>query len=243
MQTAQILGQRLAVVLLVGSLVVTGCSKKQAPQESQTNVAASQQGSGSAPSENPVEPMNPSAPVAESVAPGRSEESSQPVEIPKVVMAEIDRAKCNLFVGDSAPHGELSQLSGGTQQISDLFGKKATVLVFWTSGAERYAALNAVNLLGDMQSEIESKYRDQGVAVVGIHVGPKSEETEKIIQESGANFTILIDTDGGFFRQFSAHQPPCLYLLDGSGRIVWLDVEYSRSAREALKQAVKALSQ
>ncbi len=243
MQNAQILGQRLTVVLLVGSLVVIGCSKKQAAQEAQTTVATAQQSAGSTPTEPNAEPMNPSGPVAESVIPGRSEDGDQAAEIPKVVMAEIDRAKCNLFVGDSAPHGELAELSGGTRQIADFFGRKATVLVFWTSGSDRYANLNAVNLLGDMQIDVQSKYYDQGVTVVGIHVGPKTEETEKIVQESGANFTILIDSDGGFFRQFSSHQPPCLYLLDHSGRIVWLDVEYSRSAREALKQAVKALSQ
>lgn len=233
---------RLAILVLLCLASVTSCSRHQDSQGNRAdtpNPAASQ----TATQKEPAEPMNPAAPVAEAISPSSSREGEQSLAIPKVVMAEIDRAKCKLFVDDAIPNGELRGFTGGSQQIKDLISNKGAVLVFWSSGADRYTSLNAANLLSDMQADIYAKFQEKGITVIGIHVGPNSQETEKIIAESGARFPILADDSGEYFRQFSDHQPPCLYLVDHSGKILWLDVEYSRSAREALKQAVTAITQ
>jgi len=243
MQLSILRWQRLAIIVVLSSVSVTGCPRKQDSQENRISTTVTSPASQAVMQKEPAEPMNPAAPVAESISPGASQAEGQSLEIPKVVMAEIDRAKCMLFVGDSVPNGELPEISGGARQMTDLFGKNATVLVFWNSGADRYANLNAVNLLSDMQADIYAKFQEKGITVVGIHVGPSSQEAEKIVQESGARFPILVDGSGDYFRQFSSHQPPCLYLVDHSGKILWLDVEYSRSAREALKRAVAVVAQ
>jgi peroxiredoxin len=243
MQAPYFSWKRVVLVALLGVVSLTGCPRKQETQRVPANAA-----SNSAPSQTTVdtersEPLGPALPVAEGVSPVQSQEGGQPLEIPKVVMAELDRAKCKLFVGDAAPNGELPAVSSDTHQVKDLFGKKATVLVFWNSGTDRYANMTAVNMLSDLEADINKRFKDAGVTVLGIHVGPKSTEVEKIIQDAGATFTNLIDQNGEFFQRFSDHQPPCLYLLDQSGTIVWLDIEYSRAVREAIKQAVTALAQ
>ena len=243
MQASYLSWKRVVLVALLGVVSLTGCPRKQEPQSMPNKAASSSIPSQATVDTNQSERLGAASPVAEAIPPVQSQQGGQPAQMPKVVMAELDRAKCKLFVGDAAPNGELPAVSSGTHQVKDLFGKKATVLVFWNSGADRYANMNATNMLSDLEADLYKRFKDAGVTVLGIHVGPKSPEMEKIIQDAGATFPNLIDENGDFFQQFSTHQPPCLYLLDQSGTIVWLDIEYNRAVREAIKQAVTALAQ
>lgn len=235
--------KRVVLVALLGIVSLTGCPRKQEPQSMPNNAASSSIPSQATGDTNQSERLGAASPVAEAIPPVQSQQGGQPAEMPKVVMAELDRVKCKLFVGDAAPDAELPTVTADTKRVKDLFGKNATVLVFWNSSADRYANMNAVNMLSDLEADIHKRFKDAGVAVLGIHVGAKSPEMEKIIQDAGATIPNLIDQNGDFFQQFSAHQPPCLFLLDQSGTIVWLDIEYNRAVRETVKQAVTALVQ
>ncbi|MGQ9505103.1 MAG: peroxiredoxin family protein [Thermogutta sp.] len=243
MQPTHLFWERILLVVVLGVVLMTGCSRKRGAQGPQKDGATKAVSSQAVLNTEPAEAIGPASPVAEAAPAVPPQNGDQPREIPKVVMAEIDRAKCKLFVGDAAPNVELVAFSGDKQQIRDLFGAKGTVLVFWHSSADRYANMNAANMLSDLEADVYKRFKDKGVSVVGIHVGPNSSEAKKIIDDSAVSFPNLVDENGEFFRQFSDQQPPCLYVLDHSGTIVWLDIEYTRAVREAMKQAAAALAE
>lgn len=243
MQPSQLFWNRILLVVGLSVVLMIGCSRKQGAQGPQKDGATKPASPQTVLNTEPAEPIGPALPVAEAMPSVPPQNGDRPREIPKVVMAEIDRAKCKLFVGDAAPNVELVAFSSDTQQIKDLFGAKGTVLLFWHSSADRYANMNAANMLSDLEADVYKRLKDKGVSVVGIHVGSNSAEAKQIIEDSGVSFPNLIDENGEFFRQFSDQQPPCLYVLDHSGTIVWLDIEYTRAVREAIKQAAAALAE
>ena len=52
--------------------------------------------------------------------------------MPHVLMSKGDEAACKVKVGDAMPAIELPKLGEtGKTKLADLFGKKATVVVFW----------------------------------------------------------------------------------------------------------------
>lgn len=166
-----------------------------------------------------------------------------PLEIPRVVMAEIDRAKCKVFVGDTIPEFTLEDLDGQPAQWKQFLGQSGTVVAFLSAGQTSRERLLTTNLLADLQEEILQPYGTAGIAVIGIHVGAPGEPLTQIIKDARAQFPILVDREGKLAMELTSHSPPTLYLLDASGKIVWLDIEYSRSVRENLRRAVAALVQ
>jgi hypothetical protein len=53
--------------------------------------------------------------------------------------------------------------------------------------------------------------------------------------------TTLLDPEGKAFAQVGSEKLPRVFVLDGAGKIVWFDLEYSHSTRRELKQAVQKL--
>nr|BAL54280.1 hypothetical protein HGMM_F14B06C24 [uncultured Planctomycetota bacterium] len=170
------------------------------------------------------------------------EPASKPeLKIPSVVMAEVDRAQCKLFVGDGAALAVLPNLDSQETDVKQLLGSKGTVLVFFSAGDSQRERLLASNLLADLQEDVVKVSGSSGISVVAIHVGDDKGQLAGLVKDAQAEFPVLIDRDGKYYSQFASHVPPALYLLDSSGKIVWLDIEYSRATRENLKQAVAAL--
>ncbi len=53
-------------------------------------------------------------------------------------------------------------------------------------------------------------------------------------------FPILLDAHGSLLAMVALAGLPRTYLLDASGKILWFDMEYSRSTRNDLIQAIEA---
>ena len=49
----------------------------------------------------------------------------------------------------------------------------------------------------------------------------------------------LVDADRAYFRQVATEKLPRTYLLDRNGKILWFDLEYSRSMRRELQNAIQ----
>ena len=56
-------------------------------------------------------------------------------------MTEGHKSLCLIGVGDQMPDVELPQVGGRRTKLADLYGKKATVVVFW-KGDRRMALTN-----------------------------------------------------------------------------------------------------
>ena len=157
-------------------------------------------------------------------------------QVPRVELSKSEQALCKLKVGDTMPKFDLPMLDGGNGALSDLLGKKLTVVVFW-KGDRRMSR----EQLADMGPDIIAPYADKGVAVVGIAVDEPAQNAQATLETAKASFPNLVDADGKAFAQVGSQRLPRTFVLDASGKVVWFDIEYSLMTRRELKQTLQAL--
>lgn len=159
-----------------------------------------------------------------------------PAVMPKVLLTAGHAATCLVKVGDKLPEADLPDVDGKNRKLSQLFGEEFTVVVFWKHGLP-----TAREELSDVGPQIVAAYGNRGVRVIGVCVGGTLQQARKDAQELGVNFPILVDTKGDFFARVATDKLPRTYLLDSTGKIVWFDLEYSRTTRRELQQALRFL--
>jgi peroxiredoxin len=155
--------------------------------------------------------------------------------MPDVLLTEAHAAACRVKVGDTIPDVSLPDLTGREQTLSKLLGEKLTVVVFWT-GSHAYA----VQELGDLGPDIVAPYGSLGVKVVAINEQDTPEAAKQMAEKAAANFPILIDAQGAALAAVGTQKLPRTYLLDSAGKILWFDIEYSRSTRRELQRAIRS---
>lgn len=169
-------------------------------------------------------------------APSQATEHNADATIPPVLLSKRHETLCKVKVGDAMPALELPSVQNAeVRKLSDLFGKRATVVVFWNN--ERRMALEQ---LADLVPEVVQPFTEKGVNVVGIAVKVPRPAAQATIRQSGAHFEHLLDADGRAFAQVGSEKLPRTYLLDAQGKILWFDIEYSPATRRELQQALQA---
>lgn len=164
-----------------------------------------------------------------------SDAESGPAEVPPVLLTEQHAALCRVKVGDAMPEIELPKVLGGNAKLSDLYGKGATVVVFWKGDRQM-----AVDELADLGPDVVQELGPRGVEVVGIAVNEPAATARSTIQKSAADFPQLLDVDGKAFAKIGTKKLPWTLVLDANGKIVWFDLEYSLATRRELQQALRA---
>jgi peroxiredoxin len=157
--------------------------------------------------------------------------------IPEVFLSTLHAKWCISKVGDSFPATELPSLGGASARLSALYGKQATVVLFWTN--DRWMSRMA---LEDLVHGVANDYEPQQVAVVGIAVGQSTGAARKQLSEPNAEFPQLLDGDGSALDEVGSVALPRLYVLDPAGKIVWFDIEYSESTRRELERTLVVLT-
>ena len=142
--------------------------------------------------------------------------------MPSVHLSEGHKALCRVKVGDQLPELTLEASDGDRTSLVDHYGETLTVVFFWT--ADRYQARDQ---LRDMDPEILRPFSNRGVRVVGIVVGDPTPETKRWLSDSRVTFPNLLDRDQAAFAKVGSEKLPRTYLLDGKGKILWFDIEYS----------------
>jgi peroxiredoxin len=153
--------------------------------------------------------------------------------IPEVFLTAEHSAMCRVRVGDQLPAMSLPKQGGGQADLASLQGKKATVVLFWHE--DPWMSETA---LKDIAHDVSSS---EDVAVVGIAVKPDTHADAKL-KKAEATFPQLLDNDGKVFNKVGMTKMPRVYVLDGSGKIVWFDIEYSESTHRELKQTLAVLT-
>jgi len=157
-----------------------------------------------------------------------------PPTIPVVKMTSKLAATCLVKVGDLLPEASLPDLDGKRQSLHELLGERLSVVCFWSS-SHPYA----LEELQDLEIDVAGPYANEGVQVVSINVGDTAEVARKNLPAAGAKFRNLLDPDRAYFGKVATDKLPRTYLLDASGKILWLDTEYSRSTRRDLLQGIQ----
>jgi peroxiredoxin len=151
---------------------------------------------------------------------------------PTVSMTHQHRESCLVYVGDQMPPGTLPDRAGTEQPLQDLLGHSPTVIVFWNAGHP---------LSRDQFEHIPRElapFKELGIETIAVHVGPPPDDYAALCGEHGEDVHCLLDGDGSYFAQVAAGSVPRTYLLDAHGQVVWLDIEYSRSTRYDLRNAL-----
>lgn len=151
---------------------------------------------------------------------------------PRVVLSRAHEQTCLVNVGDVLPSLALHRVSGDPVALDELRGDKLTVVVFWSNrevfGREEFRRLAA---------EVALPFQHLGVKVVAVNVGDPAEqiEVDELTEEA---LTCVLDSDGSALAQIATGKLPRTYLVDGKGRVLWFDIEYSRTMRRQLRNAI-----
>ena len=242
--------RRLSGGCLLVCLAIAGCNRaateglKASPSDVGARPAAPSQAEHAAvadhgtPAVAPPQEATPSPAVSQKLP----LDAADPPALPEVVMAASDRNACKVFVGDRFPAFDLNDLSGQPHSAQGSLGSKGTVVVFFKLGDDAVSRLRAENLLFDIQSDVASKYASDEVAVLGIHAGEATPQLGEVLKNAEVTFPVLVDANHTLLSQLTAKRPPCLYVLDGEGKVAWMDIEYGPAVRKQLSRAVQALA-
>lgn len=166
--------------------------------------------------------------------PPKPAEPPKPLTMPKVTLTQQQKEACLVQVGDRMPEAELAGLDGKRQPLRALYGPKLTVVLFWKSDN-----LYATQALENLQSDVAEPYRAKGVRVVGISVGDSPEAAKKAVEEGKVQYPNLLDPDASYTSKVAKEKLPRVYLVDGAGKILYFDVEYSSTTQRQLATAIK----
>jgi peroxiredoxin len=156
--------------------------------------------------------------------------------MPQVVLSQAHARTCLVGVGGTLPDLQLADLAGASQSLGKLMGSKLTVVMFW-NGTQP----SAMQELIDLGPDVANRFSGNGVTVVGINVGDDPQLARELAKSANARFPILGDPQGAAFGQIATQKIPRTYLVDATGKIAWLDIEYSRTTRRELSQAIRYL--
>lgn len=153
---------------------------------------------------------------------------------PRVVLSSEHRDSCVVTVGEKMPAMELPDLDNVQTPLQKAYGKKLTVIVFWNA-EYRYARGEFQHL----QTEVVTPFAKAGVSVIAIHTGSPPDNYATLCAKQGKGVICLLDKDQHAFKQIATGKLPRTYLLDAQGSILWLDIEYSRTTRLELHNALR----
>jgi len=165
-------------------------------------------------------------------------EDLPPAVMPKVVMSQSHAATCLVKVGDVMPDLSLTTLEGQRAGLSSLLGKKVTVVYFW-----RADHVDARQQLRDVAPRWIAQFAPHGVRFIGVNVGDARDVAAREIEAAGAGHTDhpqFLDAEKTEFARVATERLPRTYVLDATGKILWLDIEYSLATRHDLREALRA---
>jgi len=158
--------------------------------------------------------------------------SADEIHEPVLAFSQGHRETCIAYVGDALPEGTLPDGEGKSHGIRESFGKRLTVIICWNAD-NPYALDQFQEIRRDVLPLAE-----QGVQAIAIHVGAPPADYTELCRESGESVLCLLDADRAYFGQLANRMLPRTYVVDTEGKILWLDIEYSRSTRYDLRNAL-----
>lgn len=160
--------------------------------------------------------------------------------LPEVALSAAHRATCKLVIGDTLPPLTLPDLKGEATSLDKNFGQRVTVVAFLQGDDAE-----TLEVLSDLAPLITNPYGNRGVRAVAIHVGEPTEATKDLAAQNENAFATLVDADGAALSQITDNPQglmPRIFLVDATGKILWFDIEYSRTTRRDLDRALRYLT-
>jgi peroxiredoxin len=224
------LGVLFTLLLGVVPLAISGCPASSPPAAITADSPTPQPARVTTPLVAPR--IARSEPLGPKVALAIPETPPEPLHEPRVELSEGHRRTCLVQVGDLMPQLSLPDLEGKVRSLSDLYGERLTVVVFWND--RKLFAREQFTRLG---LDID-QFQTYGVSVVAINVGDSPEIVAELRRQYPGAFECLVDQRGESLARVANDKLPRTYLLDAEGRIVWFDLEFSRGTERELRNAL-----
>jgi peroxiredoxin len=158
--------------------------------------------------------------------------TAEEIREPILAFSQGHRETCVVFAGDPLPAATLPDGEEKPHALRESLGKQLTVVILWNAD-NPYALDQFQEIRRDVMPLAE-----QGVQAIAIHVGKPPEDYAELCRDSGEGVLCLVDADRKYFGQLASRMLPRTYVVDAEGKILWLDIEYSRSTRYDLRNAL-----
>ena len=211
----------LLALLMFASAACIGCQKADEGKKNKNN------------NKSTFEDVAAKLPSGDDVETAKAPEPPPEPTIPDVALTEKDADASLVKVGDAMPGDTLQDLNGKHVELHSLLGEKLSVICFWN--ASQTSSLQAVQ---ELEKYVAAPYAAKGVAVIGINVGDAPQVAAEKAALADAKFPILLDPGSAYFKKVATKTLPRVYLLDADGKVLWFDIEYSRSMRRDLLQGI-----
>jgi peroxiredoxin len=196
-----------------------------------------------APGENPMPAEQPrvDAPINPQVVPQVAQQNlysagQPPNRMPNVALSDQHSKSCPIKVGQDFPNLTLTDQAGKSLELNKARGRY-TLVVLWSASVP-----SAVEEFGDLDAYAYQPYKNVGLNVVAVHTpAGKTQKPTEVLQKVKPAFTTLNDTNGELWEKLGKGSLPRTFLLDGQGKVLWFDIEYSRETRRQLQQALQSV--
>jgi thiol-disulfide isomerase/thioredoxin len=136
--------------------------------------------------------------------------------------------------GQAAPSFTLPSRSGEPTSLDKLRGKVVYV-DFWASWC------GPCRRSFPWMNEMQQRYGSKGFVVVGVNVDKKRADADRFLAQNQANFTIVFDETGATPSAYAVKGMPSSYLIDGNGKVVYVERGFLDEHKADLEQRIAAL--
>lgn len=152
-----------------------------------------------------------------------------------------------LFLGGMSAFAELpsvmlKDMDGRSVNTAELSNDgKPIVIDFWATWCKPcIRELNAIKeVYPDWQEETGVK-----VIAVSIDEAQNAQKVKPLVSRMGWEYDVLLDPNSEFKRQMGVSDPPHVFVVDGTGKIVWNHQGYVEGSEDEIYEAVlKALGE
>ena len=186
------------------------------------------------------EPAIEDSPSRESVTATATGEFVTDLTLPKVTLSEAHAKISKIKVGQTLPPMVLADSEGKPAPLDAQFGPKYTVIAFI-----RLADPYVYELLDDLDRFVAPVFESKGVKVLAVAIAAPPAAVADAAKKHKIRSPLFSDAGGQVLEQLTTdknQRGPWTYLVDPAGRVLWFDVEYSRTTRRDLQVALQVLT-
>jgi thiol-disulfide isomerase/thioredoxin len=147
------------------------------------------------------------------------------------ITASLSMPVLAVEIGGDAPEFDLPGRAG-TVKLSDFKGK-IVYLDFWASWC------GPCRLSFPWMSEMQSRYGDKGLRVIGVNVDQKLENANSFLKEHPAGFDVLFDQAGKTPQSYEIKGMPTSLLIGPDGKVIMVHMGFKESQRNELERQIK----
>ena len=151
--------------------------------------------------------------------------------------------------GDAPKEIILNDLQNNSVKVSDYYGKKPVILVFWEQPLSKAFLDYSMDELHFLSDYYDKYHEETGLEVFGIYTPEEDgkipeEEISKVsnlIKTNKINFPILLDQGFTFFQEYGVIALPTTVMVNKNGTVQFIYPSFPLSARPLIADQVKIL--